>query len=87
MPLSSGRGLWVLSARAAVAWLTRAGLSFHQQHGPPGVDRFTPELLMYPNLLLCCFSGFSFSTVLTKVGEGSLPTSMREAGRAEAGGG
>lgn len=42
---------------------------------------------MYSNPLLCCFSGFSFSTVLAKAGEGSLPTSTREAGKAEAGGG
>ena len=42
---------------------------------------------MYSNPLLCCFSGFSFSTVLTKAGEGSFPTSTREAGKAEAGGG
>ena len=70
MPLSRGGGLWAPSVGAAVAWLTAAGLCFHQQHGPPGVDRFTPELLMYPNPV---FLGFPSVQLLLKRGKGACP--------------
>ena len=76
-------GPWALSAGAAVTW---SWTFLSSTARPSGCRQVHSELLMYPNPLLCCFSGFSFSTVLTKAGEGSLPTSTREAGKAEAGG-
>ena len=88
VPLSSGGALWALSVGAAVTWSWTVLSSAAQ---PSGCRQVHSELLMYSNPLLCCFSGFSFSTVLAKVQcllkRGKVACPPLRGRQAEAGGG